>query len=92
MRILAIDLGKHMSVACTYDTESCTSEFQKVPWRAGAPCVDSEAPSDSRGDRDVSAGRLGRRLNLEPRDRVTTGQHGGAGLALEQHQTQDGSR
>lgn len=30
MRILAIDLGKSNSVACIYETETCTGQFQKI--------------------------------------------------------------
>lgn len=37
MRILAIDLGKTKSVACIYETETCESQFQKIP--TGLPAI-----------------------------------------------------
>ena len=37
MRILANDLGKTKSLACSYDTETCRAEFQKIP--TGVPAI-----------------------------------------------------
>ena len=37
MRILAIDLGKNKSVACVYEAESGTAQFQKLP--TGIPAI-----------------------------------------------------